>query len=105
MGAFEDYIASLKANGDNTEAHDTLYTELTNAHTSDLSVREAAIAEREARIAAIEKERNAKDAELTAQKARNWDLIRQSPASSENTHLSTDATDKPIDIDDLFERR
>jgi hypothetical protein len=98
---FEELMEEFRNPGD-TGLREDFVTDLTETYTNDLSVREAAIAEREKEIAErdalIEKERG----ENTRLKAVNYDLLVAAPKSRE-PGVTEQPDDAPRGIDSLFE--
>jgi hypothetical protein len=106
MSGFSDYIDSLEGKEDLDPlkiAHDlhTLYTD-------DVTTRDAKIEELNGTIAERDSAIVAANADVTAQKAKNFDLAMQIPGTTVNTGSVLDPeTDPEIDpatisIDDLF---
>jgi len=70
----------------------------------DISVYEAAIAERDAIIANKDAEIAAKDAEIQAQKAANYDLLKSVPGN-ETVETVTEDDNSGADFDDFFGKK
>ena len=73
--------------------------EVTAEYDNDLSIREAAITERENRIEAAKATIAEKDAESIALKAANWDMLQAIPANKQEPE-DDDDDDEPGDDSD-----
>ena len=68
----------------------------------DVSVYEAKIAELESAVADRDNVIIAKDAEITAAKAANYDLLMSVPSDTDDTNVIVDDSDESVDYSDLF---
>lgn len=99
MADFDELIALLREPGD-TELPDTIYDDLSNAHTSALDGGVAKVAQVESALADA-------TAEIARLKALNFDLLMAASASTEPDDVvddSDDVSDSVPSIDNLFDR-
>lgn len=106
MATFEELMEKFRNPGE-TGIPENFADELTAAYQNDLSVRDAAVKEREAKLAEFDKEREAHADEVRKLKATNYDLMVSAPKpgdkSSGNENENPDDTE-PRGIDSLFEK-
>jgi len=103
METFEEVIARLSTVAENPLA-EAIAADIRAGYAHDISVREAAIADREAKIAAAEKLVADKDQEALKLRAANYDLLmRVAPPKEPNADAPQDDDDKPRGINSLFE--
>lgn len=101
---FDEYINSLEGQ---TEVDPlTIARDLREIHTQELSTREAKITELNGTVAERDGSVSKLSAELTAQKARNFDLVSEIPSRDQVNSQSDSDDEKPdastIKIADLF---
>lgn len=101
---FDEYINSLEGQ---TEVDPlTIARDLRDIHTQELSTREAKITELNGAVAERDGSVTKLSAELTAQKARNFDLVSEIPSRDQVNSQSDSDDEKPdastIKIADLF---
>lgn len=83
---------------------ETFETDLTEAYEHEISVRDAAVAERDQKIADAEKAKAEADAEVTRVKAVNYDLMVAAPKAGDDPAKTEPADNAEIHgIDSLFE--
>lgn len=102
METFAEVIARLSGATENPLPVE-IATELSGAYAHEIGIREAAIADREARILDAENRVKAKDVEAITLKAANYDLLKlaQVPATDADDN-KPDNDDAPKGIDSLF---
>jgi hypothetical protein len=103
MGAFEDLMEQFRNPGD-TGLPDNFADELTSAYQEDLSIRDAAVTEKENLLAERQKEIDAAKAETIRLKAVNYDLIKAAPKAG--NPADDNKPDGGVDqggVDSLFE--
>lgn len=100
---FEELMEQFRNPGE-TGIPETFETDLTETFNHELSVRDAAISERDQKILDVEKARAEADAEVTRVKAVNYDLMVSAPKAGEpaNDNPVGEITE-PGGIDSLFE--
>lgn len=82
---------------------ETFETDLTETFEHELSVRDAAISERDQKILDAEKAKQEADAEVTRVKAVNYDLMVAAPKAGEPANDNqTGGDNEPAGIDSLF---
>ena len=100
---FEELMEQFRNPGE-TGIPETFETDLTETYTHELSVRDAAISERDQKILDTEKEKADALAEVTRVKAVNYDLMVSAPKAGEPVNDNTGTGDNaPAGIDSLFE--
>lgn len=98
MGKFDDYLANVDLNNG---IPDGFITGLTAAYNDDLSIPAAKIESLETEKTNLLTQLTEKDNEITAAKAKNFDLLMQLPKQEDaNEHEPEPVIDS---IDDLFE--
>jgi hypothetical protein len=105
MATFEELMEQFRNPGENG-VPETFADDLSKAYTDDLSIRDAAVSEREERIAAKELEIAERDKEVTRLKAVNYDLLVAAPKpgdTSENDNDNAGGQAEATGIDSLFE--
>ena len=100
---FEELVAEFQNPGENG-IPETFVTDLQETYTNDLSVRDAAISERDQKLADAVKAQAERDAEINRLKAVNYDLIQSAPkAGNPATDNKPDGDAAQGGIDSLFE--
>lgn len=103
MARFHDLLASLTEE-QISALPDGIVDTLTTEYDNDISIRDAAVTERENRITAAQNEIAERDRTLIDVKAANYDLLMATPtpkkAVDDDEELDDDESD---DIDSLFE--
>jgi len=102
MGKFEDYITSLEGRDDVSVE---IVAELAKFHNEDLSTSSAKIEQLNSQLSEKDTAIAAKDSELNAAKAANWDLVNQIPAPENEIPDATgdgEIDQKRITLDDAF---
>lgn len=103
MPTFEEIMEQYRNPGENG-VPDNFADELATAHAEEISLREAAIADREQKLADAEKARQERDAEVTRLKAVNYDLLMAAPkAGNPAENNEPDGGAAQGGIDSLFE--
>lgn len=104
MATFEELMEQFKNPGEQGVPAD-FADQLTTTFQDEIGVREAAIQEREAKIAEFDKEREAHNAEIRKLKAVNYDLMVSAPKPGETKPGQQDNDDESgaAGIDSLFE--
>jgi len=105
MATFEELMEKFRNPGD-AGMPDTFADDLAATHAEELSIRDAAVAERENRLAETQKEIELRDKEVTRLKAVNYDLMVAAPKAGEPDNQDTandNDGDRPRGIDALFE--
>jgi hypothetical protein len=101
MATFEELMEQYRNPGE-TGLPDTFADELVSAYREDLSVRDAAVTERENLLIERQKEIDAAKAEAVRLKAVNYDLLVAAPKPvTPGDDKNTD--DAPAGVDSLFE--
>jgi hypothetical protein len=102
MATFEELMEQFRNPGE-TGVPETFADDLARVYAEDLSVRDAAVKDRENRIA--EKDKAIADAELemVRLKARNYDLLSAAPKPADADNEPEPDTKKVSGIDSLFE--
>lgn len=100
---FEELMEQFRNPGE-TGIPETFETDLTETFTHELSIRDAAISERDQKILDAEKAKAEADAEVTRVKAVNYDLMVSAPKAGEPaTDNSAVGDNEPVGIESLFE--
>jgi len=102
MATFEELMEQYRNPGDNG-LPESFADDLAAAYQNDLSVRDAAVNERENQLTEKENALTAKDAEINRLKAVNYDLLVAAPKSREPGVTEQQPDDAPRGIDSLFE--
>lgn len=103
MATFEELMEQFRNPGENG-IPENFADELTTAYQEDLSIRDAAVAEKENLLTERQKEIDAAKAEQIRLKAVNYDLLMSAPKPGEpDTNAKPDDTDETAGIDSLFE--
>jgi hypothetical protein len=105
MPSFEELMNLYRNPGENGVPED-FADQLAAAYQDDLSVRDAAVKDREAKLTAAQQEQAKRDAEITRLKAVNYDLLiaAPKPGSEKSGDNSIDENAEPRGIDSLFEK-
>lgn len=104
MPTFEELMEKFRNPGE-TGVPENFADELTTAYQNDLSVRDAAVQEREQRLADAVAAQAERDKEITRLKAVNYDLLIAAPKPGEKTGEQINDDDAgPRGIDSLFEK-
>ena len=99
MGKFEDFLDNVDLNNG---IPDGFLTGLRAAHDDDLSIPLAKVTALETEKTELNGQLTKTAQELTAAKAKNFDLLMQIPKQDDNDNQPV-VTDNIDDIDDLFE--
>lgn len=104
MGAFDEYINGLEGRNDIDPL--TVARDLLGLYNQDISTREAKIEELNGTIAERDGAISVVNNELTAQKARNFDLAMQIPSGTTSNLIpdEQEEIDPVLTIDDLFQK-
>jgi len=103
MASFEELMEQFRTPPEGG-LPETFAEELQNAYTEEISIRDAAVADREQKIADAEKARAERDAEVTRLKAVNYDLLVAAPkAGNPADNNEPDGGAAQGGIDSLFE--
>jgi hypothetical protein len=102
MARFHDLLASLTEEQISALPEGIIST-LTEEYDNDLSVRDAAVTERESRITAAQNVIAERDAEAVRLKAANYDLLKATPVPKKDADDDETLDDESDDIDSLFE--
>ena len=104
MATFEEIMEQFRNPGE-TGIPETFADDIAKAYTDDLSIRDAAVKEREDRLAAKELEIAERDKEVTRLKAVNYDLLVAAPKPDDKSDNEDDNTGgkETAGIDSLFE--
>ena len=104
MATFDELMEQFRNPGE-TGIPETFAEDLTTAYREDLSVRDAAVQERETRLADKEKEILAAQAEALRLKAVNYDLLMAAPKTGNTVDNDNPGGDdnSPRGVDSLFE--
>ena len=103
MATFEELMEQFRNPGE-TGLPENFAEELQTAYQDDLSVRDAAVKDREEKLAEAEKARQERDAEVTRLKAVNYDLLVAAPkAGNPAENNEPDGGADQGGIDSLFE--
>ena len=103
MATFEELMEQFRNPGD-TGLPENFADELASAYTNDLSVRDAAVTEKENALTEAQKIIDAKDAEITRVKAVNYDLIKAAPKAGEPAaNQEQDGATEKRGVSSLFE--
>ena len=103
MATFEELMEQFRNPGD-TGLPDNFADELTTTYQEEISLREAALADREQKLADAEKARQERDQEVTRLKAVNYDLLVAAPkAGTPASDNQPDGGDEKRGVDSLFE--
>lgn len=101
MATFEELMEQFRNPGE-TGIPESLADELTSAYQDDLSVRDAAVTDRENQLTERQKEIDAQKAEVVRLKAVNYDLLVAAPKAGDPVTNQGDNAE-PHGIDSLFE--
>ena len=102
---FEEMLETLRNPGENG-IPENFADQLAETYRNDLSIRDAAVTEREERLTAAQAAQAERDSEIQRLKAFNYDLIRTAPKTGEkpdNDNANQD-DDGPRGIASLFEK-
>lgn len=99
---FNEMLEQLRNPVEGTELPPTIYDDLHAAYQNDLSVRDAAVTERETRLAAAEQMITERDAEVVRFKSANYDLLMSMPGKTGEA-INPPAEEKPTGVSSLFE--
>ena len=102
MPKFEELMEQYRNPGE-SGLPDNYLDELDTAYRNDLSVRDAAVNDRENQLTEKENAIAAKEAEINRLKAVNYDLLVAAPKSREPGVTEQQPDDAPRGIDSLFE--
>lgn len=103
MPTFEELMEQFRNPGE-AGLPDNFADELAATYTNDLSVRDAAVTEKENALIEAQKTIAAKEAEITRVKAVNYDLIKAAPnAGDGGNNQEPDGATEKRGIDSLFE--
>ncbi|WNT44583.1 hypothetical protein SEA_TILLUMS_12 [Arthrobacter phage Tillums] len=104
MPTFEELMEQFRNPGDAGVPAD-FADQLQTTYQEEMSVRDAAVQEREAKIAEFDKEREAHNAEIRKLKAVNYDLMVSAPKPGEKTpgEQNDNGESGAAGIDSLFE--
>jgi len=105
MATFEELMDTFRNPGE-SGLPDNFADELVTTYQEDLSIRDAAVAERENALTEAQNTIAAKDAEVTRLKAVNYDLIKAAPkAGNPADDNKPDGDADQGGIDSLFDRK
>lgn len=103
MASFEELMEQFRNPGE-TGLPENFADEITAAYQEDLSVRDAAVSEKDNLLIERQKEIDAAKAEQIRLKAVNYDLLMAAPKPGEpDTNAKPDNADDTAGIDSLFE--
>jgi hypothetical protein len=103
--SFEELMQEFQNPGENG-IPETFVTELQETYQNDLSIRDAAIAEREQQLADAVNAQAERDAEINRLKAVNYDLIQSAPkAGNPAPNEQPDGGAAQGGIESLFDRK
>ena len=102
MATFEELMESFRNPGENG-VPETFADDLTTAYTESLSIRDAAVADREAKIAAANEAVVKANAESVRLKAVNYDLLMAAPKAGTPDNKEEPEESDSLGVDSLFE--
>lgn len=99
---FEELMNEFRNPGDNG-VPETFADDLQETYTEEISIRDAAIADREQKLADAEKAKQERDAEVTRLKAVNYDLLVAAPKAGNPADNNEPDGGAAQGVDSLFE--
>ena len=102
MATFEELMEQFRNPGE-TGLPDTFADDLATAYSNDLSVRDAAVTDRENKVLEANNAVTAREAEITRLKAVNYDLLIAAPKTGEPADNDETGENSASGIDSLFE--